>query len=102
MALHEQSRGATDEWFTPEDPIFVAVGETFDMDVASPGRHIVPWIPAKHHITHDSLKQSWVGFIWMNAPFGGRMGLVPWLEKFFDHANGIALVPDRTSCPWWQ
>jgi hypothetical protein len=23
-------------------------------------------------------------------------------EKFFAHRNGIALVPDRTSAPWWQ
>ena len=38
----------------------------------------------------------------MNPPFGGRNGLVPWLEKFISHANGIALVPDRTSAPWWQ
>lgn len=38
----------------------------------------------------------------MNPPFGGRNGLVPWLEKFFEHGNGIALVPDRTSAPWWQ
>lgn len=38
----------------------------------------------------------------MNPPFGGRNGLVPWLEKFFDHGTGIALVPDRTSAPWWQ
>lgn len=38
----------------------------------------------------------------MNAPFGGRNGLMPWLEKFTCHGNGIALVPDRTSAPWWQ
>lgn len=38
----------------------------------------------------------------MNPPFGGRNGLVPWLDKFFDHGNGIALTPDRTSAPWWQ
>ena len=25
-----------------------------------------------------------------------------WLDKFFAHGNGIALTPDRTSCPWWQ
>jgi hypothetical protein len=25
-----------------------------------------------------------------------------WLEKFFAHRNGVALVPDRTSAPWWQ
>jgi hypothetical protein len=37
----------------------------------------------------------------MNAPFGARMGLVPWLDKFIAHGNGICLVPDRTSCPWF-
>ena len=44
----------------------------------------------------------WRGFVWMNAPFGERNGLLPWLEKFFEHGNGIALVPDHTSAPWWQ
>lgn len=38
----------------------------------------------------------------MNPPFGGRNGLYPWLEKFFEHGDGVALVPDRTSAPWWQ
>lgn len=38
----------------------------------------------------------------MNPPFGGRNGLVPRLDKFTEHGNGIALVPDRTSAPWWQ
>jgi hypothetical protein len=38
----------------------------------------------------------------MNAPFGGRGELEPWLKKFVAHGDGIALVPDRTSAPWWQ
>jgi hypothetical protein len=38
----------------------------------------------------------------MNPPFGPRNGIVPWLDRFFAHGNGIALVPDRTSAPWWQ
>jgi hypothetical protein len=101
MALHEQSVGASDEWFTPHR-IFIWLGCEFDVDVASPGQDVTPWIPAKEFITHDSLSVPWRGFVWMNSPFGGRMGLVPWLKKFFAHGNGIALVPDRTSCPWWQ
>jgi hypothetical protein len=101
MALHEQSAGASSEWRTPKY-LFDALGEAFDTDVASPGRHMVPWIPAKHHITRDSLTRPWVGFVWANAPFGARNGLVPWLEKFFDHGNGVALTPDRSSAPWWQ
>lgn len=101
MALHEQCLGATDEWYTPLH-VFDALGTRFVMDVASPGPDIVPWVPAGSHITSDSLSKIWRGFIWMNPPFGGRNGLVPWLEKFFAHGNGIALVPDRTSAPWWQ
>jgi len=101
MALHEQSVGATDEWFTPPS-VFKALGCTFDMDVASPGQSVTPWIPAKIFITANSLAKLWRGFVWMNAPFGGRNGLIPWLDKFFRHGNDIALVPDRTSAPWWQ
>lgn len=102
MALHEQCVGATDEWYTP-DHVFHALGCSFDMDVASPGQAATPWIPADHFVTSGSLTNAhWKGFVWMNAPFGGRNGLVPWLDKFFRHGNGIALTPDRTSAPWWQ
>jgi hypothetical protein len=52
--------------------------------------------------TYESLTREWFGFVWMNPPFGKRNGIVPWLAKFFDHGNGVALVPDRTSAPWWQ
>lgn len=101
MALHEQCVGATDEWYTPPH-VFEAMGAHFDLDVASPGRDVVPWIPADRHFIADGLSEPWSGFVWMNAPFGGRNGLVPWLEKFFAHGNGVGLVPDRTSAPWWQ
>jgi hypothetical protein len=101
VALHEQCVGATDEWYTPPH-VFEAMGCAFDMDVASPGRDVTPWIPATDFIRFKSLERDWRGMVWMNPPFGGRNGLVPWLEKFFAHRNGIALVPDRTSAPWWQ
>lgn len=101
MALHESCVGATSEWYTPPR-IFDLLGCTFDCDVAHPGLAIVNWIPAREIITCGSLERAWAGFVWMNAPFGARNGLVPWLEKFVAHGNGIALVPDRTSAPWWQ
>ena len=101
MAIHEQCVGATDEWYTPSH-VFDAFGVRFDQDVASPGEIVTPWIPARRFVTEGSLEKDWDGFVWMNPPFGGRNGLVPWLEKFFIHGNGIALVPDRTSAPWWQ
>jgi DNA N-6-adenine-methyltransferase (Dam) len=101
MALHEQCTGATDEWYTPPY-IFEAMEVQFDMDVASPGKDVVSWIPAVDHVTQNSLTKPWSGFLWVNPPFGPRNGLVPWLKKFFEHGCGVALVPDRTSAPWWQ
>lgn len=103
MSSWEQSVGATDEWYTPAY-IFEALGEQFDLDVAGTW---CGWnVPAKCRLTDrdDGLKYApyWYGFLWMNPPFGARNGLVPWLDKFFDHGNGIALTPDRTSAPWWQ
>ncbi len=102
LALHEQAVGKSDEWYTPPY-IFEALGIRFHMDVASPGSAVVPWIPAAVHLTSSSLGLPWRGLVWMNPPFGGRNGLVPWLRKFVTHAGGgICLVPDRTSAPWWQ
>ena len=101
MALHEQCVGATDEWYTPPY-VFEAMAETFMVDVASPGEAVTPWVPALKFITEGSLEKEWTGLVWMNPPFGGRNGLVPWLEKFTQHGSGVCLVPDRTSAPWWQ
>lgn len=102
MALHEQAVGASDEWYTPPH-VFAAMGARFDLDVAAPPGGIA-WVPADAFISkgEDGLSMPWSGFVWMNPPFGARNGLVPWLERFFEHGNGVALVPDRTSAPWWQ
>jgi hypothetical protein len=101
VGTHEQSVGATDEWYTPKR-VFDALGCTFDMDVATPFDRTYVWVPANAWVFKNSLATPWRGFIWMNPPFGGRNALLPWLQKFFDHGNGIALTPDRTSAPWWQ
>lgn len=99
--------GATDEWFTPKY-IFDALGVEFDMDVSSPlgGPRHTPLSTAldKNFLTieDDGLVHPWSKFIWMNPPFGGRNGLVPWMDRFFEYGNGVALAPDRTSAPWWQ
>ena len=88
------------KWYTPLH--LQKLGCTFDTDAASPGKDVTPWIPAKRFIDCHSLAAPWHGYTWLNPPFGARNGLVPWLEKFFAHGDGICLVPDRTSAPWWQ
>lgn len=100
MAMHERP-GKSDFWNTPKY-IFDALGCEFDMDVASPGAAVVPWIPAREHITQNSLITPWRNFIWCNPPFGPRNTTVPWLERFVRHGNGIILTQDRTSAGWWQ
>lgn len=101
MGHWEASQGASDEWYTPAY-IFEALGEQFDLDVAAPKRPT--FVPARHcfTITDDGLRCNWRGFVWGNFPFGGRGSLAPWLNKFFDHGDGIALTPDRTSAPWFR
>lgn len=97
---HWETSGQSDEWYTP-DYIFDALGCIFDLDVAAP-KNSAPHVPCRYWLHEKSLETDWSGFVWMNPPFGGRNGLVPWLRKFIEHGNGIALTPDRTSAPWWQ
>ena len=102
MGQWENSVGHSDEWYTPQY-IFDALDVEFDLDVAAPVGG-PPFVPLKtwDWISEGSLQKKWEGMVWMNPPFGGRNGIAPWLDKFFDHGNGIALTPDRTSAPWWQ
>jgi hypothetical protein len=99
MAAYEK-QGESDEWYTPRY-IFEALSVSFDLDVASPPEG-PRYVPAEKWFSEMSLERDWFGFIWMNPPFGHQSTKRNWLRKFFDHGNGIALLPDRTSAPWWQ
>ena len=101
MAEFENCIGESDEWYTPPS-IFKALGCTFDLDPCSPS--INHWVPARQIYTKndDGMSLQWYGFVFMNPPFGGRNGHVPWLEKFIAHGNGIAIVRAYTSSAWFH
>jgi hypothetical protein len=104
MAEHENSVGETSEWFTPVS-IFTALKLTFDLDPAHPGigtPHC--YVPAKKVYTEkdNGLVQPWRGRVFLNMPFGGRCGHVPWMRRFFEHGNGIMIVRAYTSSGWWH
>ena len=99
MAAHEQP-SKSDEWYTPKY-IFDALECTFDMDVAAPIDRTYCHVPATEFITENTLEIQWQGFVWMNPPYLGRNQKTPLLDKIAKHGNGIALLPDRTSAPWW-
>ena len=98
--LSHEGPGKSNDWYTPAY-IFDALGERFDIDVAAPVEG-PRYVPAAHWYSSRGLEQGWTGFVWMNPPFGHQSTKRAWLRKFFDHGDGIALLPDRTSAPWWQ
>jgi hypothetical protein len=101
MAEHEPSVGGSDDWYTPP-AIFSALGLMFDLDPCSPGPD--HWVPARRVYTKadDGLSKPWHGLVFMNPPFGGREGHVPWLKRFLDHGNGVAVVRAYTSSDWFH
>ena len=101
---HHAAPGRSDEWFTPHE-IFEAMGVQFDLDPCQPeeGRAFLSVPAAAYYTAHDDgLSQPWSGFVWLNPPFGGRNGVVPWLRKFMQHANGVCLVNALTSSGWFH
>ena len=98
---HESTVNKSVEWYTPRY-IFDALGVEFDLDPCSPGKDIVPWIPAKKHLTSEDngLMAKWEGTVWMNPPYGRETP--DWLGKLSLHGTGIALVFCRPDTIWFQ
>jgi hypothetical protein len=79
-----------DEYYTPKW-VFDKLGLDFDLDPCSPGKHKSN-SPATVHYSHpqNGLELEWRGRIWMNPPYSKPS---PWVEKFIEHGNGLALLP---------
>lgn len=88
----------SDDYYTPAW-VFEALGLEFDLDVASPPKP-PEWIPAKAHFTMEDngLASPWRGLVWMNPPYS-KPG--PWVERFLEHGNGVALLP-FSNAAWWR
>lgn len=95
-----ESSGQSDEWHTPKY-IFDALGCWFDLDPANAAL-MGANVPCSKRYSQNGLETEWSGYVWLNPPSGKRNGLTPWIEKFIKHGNGIILVPDRTSAPWFR
>lgn len=93
--------GGSEERYTPKY-IFDKLGCRFDMDVAAPVDRTHVYTPTDVFITEDSLSKQWEGFVWMNPPYGHNRNKRKWMNKLAEHGSGIALMPDRTSAPWYQ
>ena len=80
----------SDEWYTPKS-VFDGLAITFDLDVAAP-IETIDHVPAhnRYTIKDNALNKPWFGRVWMNPPYSKP---TPWIDKFIDHGNGIALLP---------
>lgn len=70
----------------------------FDLDpCAGSGTNIgsVNWWDGRDE---NGLFLNWFGFVWCNPPFSqkGR-----WANKMIEHGNGILILPERGSAPWF-
>jgi len=91
--------GKTDTWLTPKE-VTRSLGR-FDLDpCAAIGQ---PWHHADKEYTEldDGLVQPWHGRVWMNPPYSvGK--ILPFVKRFVEHGNGVALVFPRTDTRWFQ
>lgn len=46
----------------------------------------------------NGLSKEWFGFVFCNPPFSEKD---LWIEKMLKHRNGILLLPERGSAPWF-
>lgn len=46
----------------------------------------------------NGLLLPWIGFVWCNPPFSQKEA---WIAKMIEHQNGILLLPERGSAPWF-
>lgn len=87
---------SNDNWLTP-----IALIKTlgpFNLDPCCPVH--MPWKTANHMYTpkEDGLAQKWKGRVWLNPPYSKAK---PWIEKFVEHRNGIALVSAKSTDSKW-
>lgn len=80
---------ANDELYTPKH-IFDALNLRFDLDVCAPIEGPLH-TPADKWYSQldDGLEKPWFGRVWMNPPYSK---VTPWIDKWLDHKNGLALV----------
>ena len=46
----------------------------------------------------NGMAEKWNGFVWCNPPFSQKE---IWAEKMIQHGNGILILPERGSAPWF-
>lgn len=96
MSFRKQRKMVTDTYLT--DPGIVKALGPFVTDPCCPPS--MPWQTAKtmYSEVDDGLTQLWKGRVWLNPPYSRPL---PWVRKFVEHGNGIALTSARGPDTIW-
>lgn len=81
---------------TPEY-IFKALGDV-DLDPCAGPNTQIGKINLWDGRGEDGLNSEWSGFVYCNPPFSQKE---LWIKKMIKHNNGILLLPERGSSPWF-
>jgi len=86
-------------WFTPEK--FKEIGD-FYLDPCTVSFR--PFDMAEYNVEYDKnyngLKMVWSGDVWLNPPYGKE--IMPFVQKFIQHRQGVMLVFARMGAPYIQ
>ena len=94
----------SEEWGTPQE-LFNRLNKEFNftLDVCASEENTK--CPKYYTKEEDALKQEWGGVIWMNPPYGRKIG--NWVKKAKETARQgkatvVCLLPARTDTAWWH
>lgn len=94
----------SEEWGTPQE-LFNRLNEEFNFTLDICASEENAKCPKYYTKEEDALKQEWGGVIWMNPPYGRRIG--NWVKKAKETARQgkatvVCLLPARTDTAWWH
>lgn len=95
---------SSEEWGTPQG-LFNKLNKEFNftLDICASKENAK--CPKYYTKEEDALKQEWGGVIWMNPPYGRKIG--NWVKKAKEAAQQgkatvVCLLPARTDTAWWH
>lgn len=91
MELKKNDRLQTPEWVWRE------LGE-IDLDPCAGIDTSIGSVNWALERNEDGLEREWFGFVYCNPPFSQKEA---WAKRMIDHGNGILILPERGSAPWF-
>lgn len=104
LGQHILYRSDSDEWETPQD-LFDKLNDEFHftLDACASERNA----KCRNYYTkeQDALKNSWLGVVFCNPPYGRSIGR--WIKKAHDEIQSnseliVLLIPSRTDTQWFH